>query len=495
MEISQRKLPGTNTNDAQFGNWMGRYSPVPVRGTIISVNPVAGTCVVKTEFGNFLPNVALPNLAQNADGGGGTLDIPQRGQEVLVQFGVSHPFIIQFCPASVDIDLDAPSAFRLTEIELNNVLESGDATNFSGRLPTDGQPGDWAKIGNQGQRIGVLDGGVCVMGSSPWSQIYTIASPEKDLTRISGRHMQLYSQFGTLEFGEDGGKTWLKLEGGTDQLTESTVEPANPTFRLLVGGDSPGLMSLQAYDGEGGTVYEKIINYDGSESYRAQGNQTIVNEGTLLHDVQLGRTVRVLSGADNIQVLNGDRVEKFQGAQRTTVSGRKSVSAGGDYAMTSSRDIALTAKRHMRLSAGGDPATAKPGDIAAQWNVSNGTLYFEIGNPASLDSQAAMSGFKVQSMSGGNIMLSALRPPSKIILGSLAPDSVIIGGDPLTGLALFHAVKWEQLQAVINALATAIDTHVHLAFGTPTSPATVPTSPIVTPLFQLCKSLNVMIGA
>lgn len=493
-DIRQRNLSGGSSNEAQFGNWMGRYSPIPVRGTILSVNPVSGTCVVKTEFGNFLPNVALPNFHQDPDGGGGTLDIPRRGQEVLVQFGVSHPSIVQFCPASVDLDLDAPSAFRLTEIETGHVLDKGDAANFSGRMPSDGQPGDWAKIGNQGQRLAVLDGGVCAMGSSPWAQIYTIASPEKDLTRIAGRHLQMFSQFGTMEFGEDGGKTWLKLEGGTDQLTESSVEPANPTFRFMVGGESPGMMSLQAFDRQGASIFENIVDYSGATNTRIRGDVTLSNEGAFLRDVKQSRTVRVLTGDDSISVLNGNRLERYRGSQSTKISGRKTTSVGGNYGVTCNGDIAFTAARSMKLNAGGT-LTAKPGDIAAQWNVSNGSLCFEIGNPAALDTGAAQSGFKVSSMGGGDIFFSALRPPSKIILGSLAPDSVVLGGDPVTGTAVFHAVKWETLLPVLKAMALSIDTHVHLAFGTPTAPATVPVSPILEPLLQLCKSLNVMIGA
>ncbi|RLC88619.1 MAG: hypothetical protein DRJ03_01735 [Chloroflexi bacterium] len=493
MATRQQNLPSGNTNDAQFGNWVGAYSPVPVRGTIISVNPVSGSCVVKSEFGNFLSNVALPNSTQDPDGGGGTLDIPRRGQDVFVQFGVSHPFIVQFCPVSADLDKDTPPAFSLTEVGLADVLDGGDAANFAGRLPVDGQPGDWAKIGNQGQRLGVLDGGVCVIGSSPWAQIYTIASPEKDITRIVGRHTQLYSQFGTLEFGEDGGKTWLKLEGGTDQLTESTISPANPTFRALVGGASAGMMSLQTFDREGAPVYEHIVDYDGSVNFHSRGNQTLISEGSLIHDIQLGRTTRVLTENDNLSVLNGDRVEKYQGAQKTSVSGRKALNVGQDYAATVQRDIAFTAGRHIRFSAGGD-LKAKPGDVASQWNVTNGTLYFEIGNPASLDTQAARSGFKVLSMGGGDIMLGALRPPSRIILGSMFPDSVVLGGDPMTGAAAFHAVKWETLVPILKTLALAIDSHIHIGMGSPTTPNTVPITPTAETMFQLCRSINVMLG-
>lgn len=494
MEIGQSGLPGVSKNNAQFGNWVGKYSPVPIRGAIIAVNTASGTCTVRTEFGNFIPDTALPNFSPDPDGGGGTLDIPRRGQEVLVQFGVSHPFIVQFCPASVDVDLDAPEAFHLTEIALADVQSKSGASNFFGRTPSDGQPGDWARVGNQGQRVGVLDGGVCVVASSPWAQVYTIATPEKDLARVVGRHMQLYSQFGTLEFGEDGGKTWLKLEGGTDQLSESTVEPANPTFRALVGGDSSGMFSLEAVDREGASVYEHIVDYDGSESQRLRGNRTLTTDGSLLHDIRLGRAMRVLTGNDSLSVLNGDRIEKFQGAQKTSVSGRKTTNVGANYALTSQRDIALTASRKMRLSAGGTQQ-AKPGDVAAQWNVTNGSLYFEVGNPAALDTQAAKSGFKVASMGGGDIVFNALRPPSKIILGSLAPDSVILGGDPVTGTAAFHAVKWETLLPVLQALATAIDTHTHIALGTPTTTGTPPATPVISSLLQACKSLNVMLGA
>ena len=496
MSIRQGELPTVDPSLAQHGAWMSSYSPVPIKGTIVDINPATGNCLVKTEFGNYLPNVAMPNMHQDPDGGGGKLENARRGQDVIVQFGLGHPYIIQYATTSTDIDLgaDVPAAFDLTEIAATgNPFPPSDAANFLGRLPKDSYPGDWARIGNQGQTLAVLDGGVAMMKSGPWAQIRTISTPEDDVTQIFGRNLDLYSGFGHLQFGHVGGKSWMKLEGGTDQLTESGLNPGNWTTRLLFGGEAQGLASFQLRDRNAVTVFENNIGYDGTVQKFTKGNFEETISGTFTQHKENG-AVETITGDSTFEVLNGDRMESVEGSQTTQVSINQNEYCGGDRTIVAERDIALFAGRKIEMNASGNGLLAKPGDVAARMNITNGDLVMDIGNPASLDLQKSLSGFKSTVYGGGDFIFWNLRPPGRFIVNANGPDCVALGALPVTNVAVFHAMLFEMFQALMAGVIGWADSHIHINGAGPTSTAMPPLSPIANPLIPPCKSNFVAIG-
>jgi hypothetical protein len=474
---------------------MGGMQPMgPVQGTIIDVNPQSALCTVKTDLGQLL-FAALPGFSHDPDGGGGCLEVPRRGQDVIIEFGLGHPYIVRYLASSTDVDITNEGTYSITEFEsLGEGFATSDASNFIGRLPKDTLPGDFIRIGNQGQALGILDEGVGLLRSAPWAQIRTIATPADEVVQIFGRNTEIHSGFGTLAFKHQAGKSYMKLEGGTDQLLESGAEVNNFTTRVQIGGDISGLASVKLSDRNGAIVYGNDIGYDGSIIQTQRGSLTQKIEQNALYDHGDMRFTMIRRGDDVLQVLNGNRTEDFRGSRESLVSGNTRLFTGRDLTITAQRDGALFAGRKLELNASGDEL-AKPGDIAAQWSVTNGDLIFDVGNPTKLDLQKSQSSIAGNVWSGGNIIFWPMRPPGKFIVPMNGPDCIALGAAPLVYTAPFHAVLYEMFNALMTTLGGWLDAHVHPTSVGPSGPPTPPWSSLGPPaLIQACRSQLVTFG-
>lgn len=482
---SKRDLAlGSPINDTLREQWTER-------GTIISVNPNTLSCVVETETRGRL-TVAVPGLSQDPAGSGGEVQVPRLGQQVLVQSGLGAPTIIQMLPVAVAKSVDRSTAFSVGAAGAGSsgagttaaAFPTSGGISFLGRLPAGLLPGDWVKQGNQGQHLALLDGGVVSVQATPWARV--VASREGDTLLIAGRNLQLHTGFGNLIFSDSGGKQSFTLQGGTDQKTETGVGAENwpYSFRAVAGG-----LELELRDRRGEQLYKNSVDAAGVVDQFARSNLSSMVMGNYLARVIHDR-IQTVSGTDATNV-GGIQTVSVGGNQETTVSQSQTTNVMQDVSLTINRDYTLSVGRQMNLSAGGN-TLAKPGDAAVAWSVSNGSLVVDIGRPP-MDLQKALSGMKVTTWGlQGDIAFTSMQ--GKVILNTTQPGSVLLGST--AGVAAFHGVLWEPLQAFLTQLVAWLTAHVHPSGMGPTGAAVVPSpasaqlSSLITPI----GSLKVLLG-
>lgn len=459
------------------------------RGAIVSVNPPTLTCDVETETRGRFNGLPFPYLVQDSEGCGGRIYVPRSGQQVIVQQGIGAPYIVQILPGATDRNADAGGAATLSKSALYSAgaaaFSPSSPANYAGRLPRSLMPGDWMWLGNQGQHLGLLDGGVAALFASPWSQLSS--SQQDDTTTIVGRNLNVVTGFGNLRFFDDAGKSGMVFEGGTDQTLESGYGRDNWTVQARIGGDAEGLVDFRVNNREGEAVAKTVWKADGSVINVTSGDQEQQYAGSMALTYN-GDFRRTVGGGDTLDV-GANREESFSGSQNTTVSQNRNCNVLNDRADIISRDWEMHVGRIHHLQICGDPV-AKKTTVAADWLISNGSWVVDVGIPPT-DYGLAESHIEFNTyMPGGKIQLSSLL--DKIILDTTIPDSVLLGST--MGVAGFHAVLWEPLQALLTQFITWATTHVHPTGVGPSGPAVVPATPLLQPMLTPCQSQFVMIG-
>lgn len=459
------------------------------RGSIISVNPPTCTCDVETETKGRFNGLAFPYLVQDPEGGGGRIYVPRPGQQVVVQQGLGIPFITQVIPKSVDANANtsAAAALATSSISGSAAFSSAGPANYASKLPKDLLPGDQMWRGNQGQYLAVLDGGVVAMQGSPWSQI--AVTQQDDTTNIIGRNLNLITGFGNIRFFDEGGKSGLVLEGGTDQTLESGYGRNNWTVQARIGGESEGLVDFRINNRDGETVAKTVWKADGSVQQSTSGNQSQRYEGSMEFNYT-GNRVNDVGGTDLVAV-SLDRTELFYGSQNTNVSQNRSAIILNDRADQVNRDWSMQIGRSHTFKVSGDPL-ALPGAAAADWMISNGSWIVDVGFPGS-DLGAAQSSILFNTyMPMGAIKFSSLL--DKIILNTAIPESVLLGAT--MDVAPFHAVLWEPLKILLEQLISWAQNHIHPTGVGPSGPATIPfpAESVLKPLLVPIQSMKVLMG-
>lgn len=462
------------------------------RGSIVSVNPPTLTCDVETETRGRFNGIPFPYLVQDSEGCGGRIYVPRPGQQVVVQQGIGVPFITQVLPGSTDVNAGVGGAAALGQAALQasgvGAFSPSSPADYAGRLPRTLLPGDWLWMGNQGQHLGLLDGGVGALFAAPWSSIS--CSQQDDTTTIIGRNLNIVTGFGNLRFFDDGGKCGMVFEGGTDQTLESGYGRDDWTVQARIGGDAEGLVDFRVNNRDGEAVAKTVWKADGSVINMTSGDQEQEYNGNMAFTYD-GDFRRSVLGADTVSV-GADREENFYGSQVTSVSQNRSTNVLNDRSDVISRDWLMQVGRIHNLKVSGDPL-ATPTTKAADWMISNGSWVVDVGFPGT-DLNTAQSHIEFNTYTpGGKVQLSSLR--DKIILDTTIPDSVLLGSS--MGVATFHAVMWEPLEALLKQLIVWAQKHIHPTGMGPSGPAVVPfpAQSVLEPLLVPCKSTKVMIGA
>lgn len=462
------------------------------RGIIISVNPNTLTCDVETETSGRLSGLALPEVIQDPQGSGGQVAIPRPGQQVVVQRGLGFPFIDKLLPVSVSKNHARATSFAIAPAAAIaptvGSFPTTDTANYRASLPEGMLPGDWVRMGSQGQYIGILDRGAASLFASAWA--HAIAMQENDTLELAGRNLKLFTGTGDLVCEDFGGKTALQLRLGTDQKTETGQGTERFPLTVQLGGTAESFLDFVLTDKKGQPVYKRLLYSDGGIVEAMRTRQTTYagqvieyhNDGIL--DFVVGNAQR--------QVTR-DQIDNIQGSHEYTVSQNLVAQILNDSSQNINRNWLVSVGQTMDLSVSGN-IMAKPKDPCASWSFGNGSLVIDIGMPAPVP-DSKMSGLKLTTYGAqGDIELTSLL--SKIILNtpSNAPGSVILGGT--LGVGKFHAVLWEPLQAFLKALINWATNHIHPTGVGPSGVAVVPSpansllDPLVTPI----GSLMVMLG-
>lgn len=382
------------------------------RGVIVAINTNTLTCDVETERHGRLLGLAFPDLEQDPIGSGGRIKPPREGQAVIVQQGLGFPIITGFYPIAVDKAAGREFSYEIPQGgNAAAVFPTSGPSTFLGKLPTGTLPGDDLRFGNQGQYMGLMDGGVAVMYSSPWAQIFT--TPSGDTTQIVGRNLKIFTGFGEVVFDDSGGKQALTVRGGLDQKTETGAGKQN--WGLEMSYSSKGSFDFRMNDRIGNATYKKTISPAGSVDESLSGPQAQTYKGEMILSYEKGRTLQI-NESDDLRVL-GDRLEEIQGSLKTSVSQNRVMSVLSDRSDNINRDWTMSVGRSFDLMIGGDLQKPLPTTNASKWMIHNGSWVVDVGQPPT-DLQTAQSSIRFTTYGAlGNIEYTSLGGEIDLIAG------------------------------------------------------------------------------
>jgi hypothetical protein len=398
---------------------------------------------------------------------------------MVVHYNLGEPRLIACEPIITSTEAGELSIHPQGKASGNDLIPTN-RPDYRGPRPKDILPGDWLRVGTQGNLIAVLEGGTNILRSSFNAQVVT--SREKDLVKIHGRNVDIFSDFGELKFENEGGQTSFTLRGGSQQLNESSpLLDENFTIALDLGAKGD-VYNFRITNQRGIKKYNFHIDAEGNVTSRSGYiNEVIVGDkdthliGSKQEDIEQDLSVTV--GGNTYTSINGNSARQVLGDSETLVGNNLNASAG--------KDVNINATRTLSISAGGD-TTPKPSSRAIKVTAINGSVEISIGDPGSGDKQTAKSGFILKTFTGNIELNSKL---GKIILNSPRPDSIVLGGKTAT----FHAVLFEQLKAFFEVFGNLIDTHVHATAVGPSSPPAVPPFQTSRAQLELAKSHAVVI--
>lgn len=433
------------------------------RAVVVNVYPDTFSVDCYTEKGRMLSGLPFPSGNYDPSSGAGEISMPKRGMILTVHYGLGEPTLsfTQPVPQS-GTQVPATNVTAAPNIGGSDGTYSNQGhTDYRGLRPSDVIPGDWVRMGTQGNLIGVLEGGLTILKASEVAQV--IASKTYDSLRLIGRNMDIYNDFGEFRFRNTNGNCSMQLRAGSKQTTQTSPDKENYTIRADLG-DAGQLVNFRITDPDGHVLSSIIMDPNGSVTRTATGDTNDSVDGNLTESVG-GDKDKTVVGDETI-LIGGDSTEQLAGNKNIQAAADLTLQSGNDIDQMSNRDISIGAGRNMDVSVSGD-MTATPGTNALTYTVTNGTVYFDIGDPAAGDSQSAMSGWGVTTLLGD---MTFSTTGGNFIVNTTIPNSVQLGGNA----PLFHSMLYEMFQTFISTMGALIDSHTHLTPAGPSGPPIVP---------------------
>jgi hypothetical protein len=364
------------------------------KGWITEIFPEARTYTVITETDQKL--VGVQRLLQDP---GDDRILPVGCQVTLTRdYG---PWLITGClnfTRSREADEAPQSLTGVPGTGADDALYQGKGVgNFrTERNPRDMGARDWAQVGRLGNAVAVLDGGVSIFKASEFAQLR--AHIVNDLVELFSRNWRHVTDMGFSEIKNDGGRISFKFRGASDQLTEAGADQENWTIRLDLG-NSGDLFNFELTRPDGGTLFKFHVSPDGKCSIFGEKGVEM-SSGQNQQTKNLGNEVSETKGTVN-RTIGGTEIRNVRSNRTANVSGTDTHTVGTDNVESIVRDeIKTIGGKTIHKHVGGNPATAKPGDIAYEKQVANGSMLFDIGDPAFGSNPAALAGFLMRIFKG-----------------------------------------------------------------------------------------------
>lgn len=504
--MAVRKTPATSNQKQQaFGNIpMGAPAPPQWRTAVVhDYDPNTQNYTLSIDGVGH--NDTAPRLARDP----GDLTVLSPETVVVVHNALGY-WVVDAVLKQAPVTPSALSPATITEVRgiggehpsrnaQNTVPSSRPASD-----PVDTLPGDWTRRSPDNNYIGVLAGGVNMMHSSPFAQIRTHAL--EDLVEVFAHKFRHISAMGNMEIKTDNGKTSLIWRAGSDQGEENGAGRENWTIRLDVGaiGDlfnlsvtrpDGQLLSRIHLDGQGKV---QIIGVDGVDiisggSPTTKGKEIIAS----------GKETQIKG--DRAVTVGGSDLLEVGSSRDTSISGNETVMLGNDKNEVVSRDYNGTINGHWNQKVMGGLLPI-PGVPAYELELLNGGVTFVLSDVAAGANPLGQASFNVINNFGGVNFVCAPTALGGFNVVTTLPASVNLGATGTavklpngawvtTAIAPFGVMMFEPFMAMIQALLTLIDTHVHITAVGPTTPPIIPSTPIVSPLLPLIRSLRVAVGA
>lgn len=375
-------------------------------GTIIQVYPETYSCRVKDDGGGFYDTLPFPGLIQDAQGSGGSVRVPRPGQRVELavngELGTRIRGYVPMPTPALCPETSTPPLFP----EGLPASQQG-RVSYRGLMPKDLVPGDWSQIGNQGQYVGMFDGGVASIFGSPWAHINAIGGTNIDTVNLVARRLNLLTGFGDLKFKSENGRHAIEFYGGLDQMTETGSTQNKWTYRGGLGTQE-GYSFFSVTSKSGDPIYRVNVGYDGGHRTFCAGSHTL----TTLSNVGIsvgGNHTRMVEKNDYVEVQSGDRVEVFKRNRECRINVNDTLQVMGNVTQSIQGTRVVTCQTLDHNVSG--KMTSKPGDTAYGLKVANGSWDIDIGKPPT-DFAKSLSSFN----------LNVWSPKGSINLGSKLGD-------------------------------------------------------------------------
>ena len=449
----------------------------------------------------------LKDIPRKVDTPGSVMPL-SNGTVVVLEWSLGFPYIdgvlnVDANPGNVDSPSRQPPT--VSGSAATNARPPDTSTEAAGgyfrepNMPTDILPGDWVHASPDGNRIGVMRGSYSFMDGGPENKAKVEVIGKRDLVRLTCEDFELNTGFGLLQMINSDGRCSLIFRAGADQLTESGGEEDLWTYKLDIG-DTGEYFDMQICGPDGATKSKVYMSADGRVDVIATNGTSWVNGGEAPAHMEFASdfTKRVLGGVT--ELIEGVAKMKYNGSRDTTVSDTDSHTVGGNHTTSVNGNEYLNVAGNQEVTiSGGSAIKAKPSNIAVNAQVLNGSYFMELGNPLAGASPLAKAGFTV-AVNNGTVTLGEnpelLAPPStlaEVNLNTRNPRSVALGGT--VGIsknpAIFGAVLYEPLLALIQAMMAIHDVHVH----PPVSPTPMLMTPVLSSLLPTIRSQRVVIGA
>lgn len=414
---------GNDIRQDQFGTQALHFSGRGYQGTIVDCNPDTHTYTVAVSTGDGASNKpGVGRITQSS----GDVRMLAIGTRVALSTEFGEMFIVGILPYTSGRD-DNENRLNLTGV----AGSGGEDPLYAGRpseanyrtknAPRDLGPNDWAEVGEEGNAIAVLGGGVNVMRSSGMSQIRTHLL--NDLVEIISRNYKHLSDMGVSEIKNDGGRITWSFRGGADQATEAGSDQENWTIRIDLGAEGD-LFRFELTQADGGSNFKFHVDSDGQLSvFTAGGNDEFVGGDKNLKI--LGDRTTDIKGSDD-QQIRGSQTKSIQGNRDTVVSSSDSTNIGNDKTLSVQRHLTETiGGKHEEKVVGGNPLVAKPGDIARETIINNGGWKVSIGDPLAGANPLAFAGYDLETTTGDIVLAVKLKGnvDIKTLLGNAALET------------------------------------------------------------------------
>lgn len=385
------------------------------------------------------------------------------GTVVMVTFALGLPYILGVLP---------PETASSSEESPTSITDAaghgGNDPTLSRNLgassrgvgePRDVAPGDFVGTSRDGASVAALHGKVAQIRGSALSKVQAFG--DNDLVQIVAGVMRVITWMGESQVVNNAGKTSFIWRGGTDQLTQTGSDEERYTILLDVG-HTGNMIKLEVCNREGQGVFRFHVDPLGKVELFAAGgfNQHSGGSVTQVHPVNFNGSVEEHITGSSSRTVEGDVAETHQGSRTEEIS--------TNYGLTVGQDLSTYVGRNQHVNVGGDATEVVSG---AKRTSSLDDQLVEVLYPGkSHTTQTTAGAVKVETTTGeyrvttlgGNMTLDP-GPGTFSVLAS--PEMISLG----TG-AVSHAVKWEEMNVALQAMAIQLSTmhallaaHIHPA--------------------------------
>ena len=346
------------------------------RGRVISVNVNSFTAnVYLTEGVRRGMEVESPirSVSKNDATRSGVLFVPDVGDEVYVDWRYGpQGMITEHVPFL--LSNENPSDYKTNLLPNRTFGGEDDLLNGDGRRPyrwgpTDVMPGDKFIMGQTGNMVGVLNGGVTVMKASGLAQ--TIMTPANGTVTTVARNWQVFSDFGVARMFSREGVTGFEILGNNNALRSNKHQDVWD-FRFQLGGDRQ-LLDMRL----GKDKFQHQVNPDGKSTLSAQGGALHLYGNTLTTKVT-GSQFNTITLNERTRVDNNSELV-VSGIRKETVSRYVTLCTGSSNSVVSGAESSSYLSTRSETIQGTSAISVNP--AAKSTTVAAGNYELSIGNP------------------------------------------------------------------------------------------------------------------